>query len=247
MQVAVVGGGLSGAAIQRALTDHGATAELFSRSTGFDVLHDDAPARLARADVIVEATGRFTLSRRSATDFFTRSTRAVAAAARASGARHVLLSVVGCDRPQVQGYGYFAGKVAQERVARAESPRLTVVRSTQWFEFAAQNLVRSAVGPFAFVPAMRIKPVALRAVADVVAECATGERHGDLHEVAGPEVTTLWELTQRLPDKRVRPVPLAIPTRYGRAFRDGALVPGDDVEVVGPRYDTWLPVHARRG
>ena len=131
VKVAIVGGGLSGRAIERAIVRQGATAELFSRSTGFDVLRDNAVERLGQAEVIVEATGRFTTSKKVATDFFTRSTRAVASAARASGARHLLLSIVNCELPEVQGYGYFAGKTAQERVAREESENLTVVRSTQ--------------------------------------------------------------------------------------------------------------------
>lgn len=240
MRVAVVGGGSSGRAIRRALTKRGATAALFSRSTGFDVLTDDAATRLGDAEVIVEATGRFTISRRAATDFFTRSTRAVAEAARASGARHILLSIVNGDLPRVQGYGYLAGKTAQERVARQESPDLTIVRSTQWFEFAAQNLERMKLGPVALVPAMTIQPVALDAVADVIAEAATGTRVGALHEVAGPEVTTLWDMTAQLPDKRVTPIPLRIPSRYGRAFRDGTLLPSAGIEVVGPRYAEWL-------
>ena len=240
MRVVVVGGGASGRAIHRALTERGASAELFSRTTGFDILHDDASARLGDAEVIVEATGRFTIGRRAATDFFTRSTRAVATAARASGARHILLSIVNGDLPQLQGYGYLAGKIAQERVARQESPDLTIVRSTQWFEFAGQNLDRMKLGPFALVPAMTIQPVALDAVADVIADAATGTRTGALHEVAGPEATTLWDMTTQLPGKRVTPIPLRIPSRYGRAFRDGTLLPARGIEVVGPRYAEWL-------
>jgi hypothetical protein len=240
VKVAIVGGGLSGQAIERAIVKQGATAELFSRSTGFDVLRDNAVERLSQADVIVEATGRFTTSRKVATDFFTRSTRAVTAAARASGARHILLSIVNCDLPEVQGYGYFAGKTAQERVAREESENLTMVRSTQWFEFAGQNLDRMRFGPLALVPGMTIKPVALDAVADVIAKCAVGKRVGASHQVAGPEVMTLGEMTKLLPDKHVLPVAMPIPGIMGRAFRNGALVPGSSVEVVGPRFSDWL-------
>ena len=240
MKVAIVGGGLSGRAIERAIVRQGATAELYSRSTGFDVLRDNAIQRLGQADVIVEATGRFTTSKKVATDFFTRSTRAIATAARASGARHILLSIVNCELPEVQGYGYFAGKTAQERVAREESENLTVVRSTQWFEFAGQNLERMRFGPLALVPVMTIKPVALDAVADVIAECAVGKRVGTSHDVAGPEVMTLGEMTKRLPNKHVLPLAMAIPGRMGRAFRNGALLPGSSVEVVGPRFSDWL-------
>ena len=240
MRAAVVGGGPSGRAIERALRERGASVELVSRSTGFDVTHDDAQARLGGAEVIVEATGRFTTSRRVATDFFTRSTRAIAATANASGARHILLSIVNCDLPEVQGYGYFAGKTAQERAAREESRNLTIVRSTQWFEFAGQNLDRMKMGPIALVPGMTVKPVALDAVAAVIGDCAVGGRPDATIEVSGPEVTTLWRMTMSLPDRKVLPVPLPIPGAMGRAFRKGALLPDGGVEVVGPRFDEWL-------
>jgi hypothetical protein len=246
VRVAVVGGGPSGEAIERALSDRGADVEVLSRSTGFDVLHDDAPERLREAQVIVEATNHFTTSRKVATDFFTRSTRAIAAAANASGARHLLLSIVNCDLPEVQGYGYFAGKTAQERVARTESRNVTIVRSTQWFEFAGQNLERMKLGPIALVPGMRIKPVAMDAVAAVIAESALGIRPEATIEVSGPDVTTLWTMTMGLPDRTVIAVPLPIPGRMGRAFRDGALLPGSDAEVVGPRFDEWRARRAAR-
>lgn len=236
MQVAVIGGGISGAAIARAVEERGAAVRLLSRSTGFDVLRDDARAATAGADAVVEATGLFTTSARRATRFFTGSTRAAGAAARASGARHVLLSIVGCTLPEVQGYGYFAGKTAQEEAARQVGAVLAIVRSTQWFEFARQNVERMRFGPVALVPAMRIQPVALDAVAAVVADVALGARTGPVVEVAGPEVMTLWEMTRGLDGPGARPVPLRIPGRLGRAFAGGALLPGSAVEVVGPRF-----------
>lgn len=239
MTVAIIGGGISGSAIQRACQAHGMETRMFSRSTGFDVLRDDATRALAGAEVIIDAAGRFTTSRKAATEFFTRCTSAIAAASNTLGARHILLSIVNCELPEVQGYGYFAGKAAQEHIARAASERLTVVRSTQWFEFAGQNLQRMKFGPVALVPAMKMKPVALDAVAEVIADCAGGDRPEPLHEVAGPKVMTLWELTQHVPRKGVVPVPLPVPTSYGRAFRQGALVPDDAVPQVGPTLAEW--------
>jgi len=236
MRVAVVGGGISGAAIARAVQARGGEARLLSRSTGFDVLRDDARAAIAGADAVVEATGLFTTSARRATRFFTGSTRAVGEAAGESGARHVLLSIVGCTLPDVQGYGYFAGKTAQEEAARATGADLAIVRSTQWFEFARQNLERMRFGPVALVPGMRIQPVALDAVAGVVADVAMGLRPGPVVEVAGPEVMTLWEMTRALEHPGARPVRLPLPGRLGRAFAGGALLPGSGVEVVGPRF-----------
>lgn len=240
MRVAIVGGGLSGHAIERALTERGATAELYSRATGFDVLRDDAVQRIGHADIIVEATGHFTTSKKAATNFFTRSTRAVAAAARELEAKHILLSIVNCELPDAQRYGYFAGKAAQESVAREESENLVMVRSTQWFEYARQNLDRMKAGPFAFVPGMLIQPVALHSVASLIADCATGVRPGAFYEIAGLETTTLWKMTKELSNKNIVPVPLPIPGRMGQAFRKGILVPGEKVELIGPRFSEWL-------
>lgn len=241
-KIAIVGGGISGQAIQRACQARGLEAGLFSRSTGFDVLHDDARTAFPDAEVIIDAAAHFTTSQRVATDFFTLATSRLAAASNALGAHHILLSIVNCDLPQVQGYGYFAGKVAQERVARAESERLTIVRSTQWFDFAGQTLQRMKFGPFAIVPSMRMQPIALDAVAAVIADTAAGEP-SQLREVAGPEVMTLWELTKQIPHPGIIPIPLAIPTGYGKAFRQGALVPDDTVPVAGPTLAEWLKTH----
>ncbi|MGC5616907.1 3-beta hydroxysteroid dehydrogenase [Georgenia sp. Z1491] len=246
MRVAIVGGGISGRAIQRAVTDRGGAAVQLSRSTGYDVICHNPLEHLRGYDVIIEAASRFTTSARAATDFFTRSTTAVARAANAGGARHVLLSIVGCELPEVQGYGYFAGKAAQERMAAEVSEHLVVVRSSQWFEFAEQNLGRMRLGPLVAVPTMRIRPVALDAVADVLADCALARRAGDRHDLVGPEELTLWDMTRRVAGnaagdgRRIRPFPLPLPGRMGRAFRDGTLGRAPGAEVVGPTFEEWL-------
>lgn len=240
MRVAIVGGGRSGKAIEQAVADRGATTQIFSRSTGFDVLHDDATKRFAGFDVIIEATGRSTTRKKAATEFFTRSTSALATAARNIGAHHILLSIVNCERPEVQGYGYFSGKAAQERVAQSEGENLSIVRTTQWFEFAEQNLERLRVGPVSLIPQMTIQPVALTSAAEVIADFAVGKRTGAIADFAGPEIMTLWDMTKQLPTKAPVIAPLPLPGRLGRAFRGGACVPGSGAEVIGPKFSKWL-------
>lgn len=240
MDVAIIGAGRLGRAVQHALHQRQATSRLYSRWSGFDVLAPDSGHDLGGADVVVEATDVSTQRADVAADFFSRSTRSVAAAVREAGAsRHILVSIVHCDRPELQGNGYYAGKAIQERVAREESPTLTLVRSTTWYEFAAQNVERFSRGPFALVPTMIVRPVALAAVAGVVAECALEERARD-REVAGPEVTTLWRMTRALSNRPAVLVPFPVPGTAGRAMRGGALLPGPDVEVIGPRFADWL-------
>ncbi|RUQ09122.1 hypothetical protein D8M35_03225 [Curtobacterium sp. HSID17257] len=64
--------------------------------------------------------------------------------------------------------------------------------------------------------------------------------------VAGPERTTLLEMTRALPGPGVRALSLRLPGRLGRAFRDGALLPGAGTEVVGPSFDEWVAAPSRR-
>ncbi len=240
MQVLVIGAGQLGKAVRKALDRRGISALLVSRSTGFDVLTQERSTDIGEPDVVVEATDIVTQHAGRAREFFVRSTRAVNAVAREAGARHVLVSIVNCDEPALQGNGYYAGKAEQERIARVEHTGLTIVRSTQWFEFARQMRERMRLGPLAIVPAMTIQPVALDTVAEVVADCASGERTGPLHEVAGPDATTLWRMTTALPGRGPLLVPVSVPGRAGRALRDGTLLPGPDVELQGPSFAEWL-------
>lgn len=85
MSVAIIGGGISGEAVRRALERRGTATSLLSRSTGFDVLRDDAELALDGVEAVVEITGITTGSRDKATEFFTTSTARIAEGARAAG------------------------------------------------------------------------------------------------------------------------------------------------------------------
>ena len=90
---------------------------------------------------------------------------------------------------------------------------------------------------------MTVQPVALASVADVVADCVVGDRGRSEYEVAGPEVTTLWRMTEALSDKKALPLPVRVPGSAGRALRDGILLPAPEVELIGPRFADWLAAH----
>lgn len=245
MRAAIIGSGQLARTVHTHLARHGASSSLHSRSTGFDVLDSRTHDAVGDVDVLIEATDIHTQKARVATEFFVSSTRAVNAMARRFDARHILVSIVGCRRPDLQGNGYYAGKAAQERVALSEHAGTTIVRSTTWHEFARQNLERLRLGPFALVPAMTIRPVALDAVAQAVTECARGVRRESTYDLAGPDVTTLWRMTKTLTGIQDLKIPLRIPGVAGRAMRDGALLPRTNFETIGPRFEDWL--HDDRG
>jgi uncharacterized protein YbjT (DUF2867 family) len=241
MQAAVIGGGASGDALRAALEDRGVEARTLSRSTGFDALRDDASAALRGMDIVVQAQGRFTTSARVATKFFTRTTQNVSAAVKEHRvARHIVLSILNCDDPALAAYGYYVGKIAQERLSRKIDPATIIVRSAQWHEFALQTIERLSLGPITAVPRMRIQPVALDAVAHVIAAAAVDDRQESMIEVAGPEPSDLRDMVDqvRKPGRLLVPVP--VPGAAGRGFRTGAALPGPEAHIVGPTFRQWL-------
>ncbi|MGB3415021.1 MAG: hypothetical protein WBA28_09945 [Microbacteriaceae bacterium] len=241
--VAIVGSGRLGTAIGKALARCGVKAEFFSRSTGFDVTQSDSERSFGQVDVVIEATDVSTMNAKVAKEFFSSSTRAISQAAKNSSAsKHILISIVNCEKPEVQGYGYYAGKSEQERVARKLSENLTIVRSTQWFEFAKQITDRLKVGPLRAVPNMLIQPVALDAVADIVAECALGERNGSQYDLAGPDIMTMKEMARRVLPNNTSIIAIPLPGPAGKAFRSGALLADTnaEVEIIGPHLEEWI-------
>ena len=82
-------------------------------------------------------------------EFFDTSTRNLLAAEAAGGVgHHVALSVVGTER--LTDSGYFRAKLAQEELIKVSSIPYSIVRATQFFAMAADDLAgalgRIAVG-----------------------------------------------------------------------------------------------------
>ena len=80
---------------------------------------------------------------------------------------------------------------------------------------------------------MKVKPVALDAVAEVIAENIVGERPATSLDVAGPEIKTLWDMTEKVRRRGIVQVPLLPPGTTWRASRDGRLVPDPKVAEIG--------------
>jgi uncharacterized protein YbjT (DUF2867 family) len=147
---------------------------------------------------------------------------------RATGVAHfVALSIVGIDRVD---FGYYRGKRLQEELLLEDDRPATVLRATQFHEFAGQLLDR-ACGPFVPVPRMRIQPVAAREVGAALAEIAVGEPAGRLPDMAGPQEEQLEDLAkkvQRLRGTRRLLVPVKLPGSVGKMMVGGGLLPEGD-------------------
>ena len=103
-------------------------ASTSSRATG-------AAAALEGVDAVIDASG--VSDDADPVGFHTDVARTLHTAEKSAGVRHhVVLSIVGADR--AAEYPLYAAKVAQERAAEASGIPFTIVRSTQFHEFAAQ-------------------------------------------------------------------------------------------------------------
>jgi uncharacterized protein YbjT (DUF2867 family) len=227
-RIAVAGGtGLTGRHVVESLRRTGHEPVVLSRSTGVDLVTGAGLAgALAGADAVVDVSNVTTTKRAVAERFFTAATSHLRDAAAAAGVGHyVLLSIVGVDRVDL---GYYAGKRRQEDLLAAGSVPWTVLRTTQFHEFADQLLDRLR-GPVALVPAMRSQPVGVAEVADALVEAVTvGPVDGYATELAGPDVLWLADMVRSVLRRRgerraVSPVPL--PGRVGRRLRDGGALP----------------------
>ncbi|GAA1134361.1 SDR family oxidoreductase [Nocardioides aquiterrae] len=239
MRLAVAGGtGLVGRLVVEEAAARGHEVVVLARSAGTDLTTGTGLAqRLAGVEAVVDATNHVSQKRAEAEAFFGGVTRHLLDAEAAAGVgHHVVLSIVGIDDVDT---GYYAGKRLQERLV-AEGPLpWTVLRATQFHEFAEQALGFARVGPFSLVPRMLSQPVAAREVAAHLVDLAEAGPAGRAPELAGPERHQMTDLARRVARGR-RVVPVPLPGKAGRAMRAGALCPAG----AGPRgrltFEEWL-------
>ncbi len=239
-RIAVAGGtGLVGRKVVESVHGLGAEPIVVARSKGVDLNTGiGLDEVLEDVDAVIDVTNIVTQNRRRATAFFETSTRHLLDAEERQGVRHhVLLSIVGIDRV---GFGYYQAKQAQEELVRRGPVPWTILRATQFHEFAGQML---GDGPVAVVPSMLSQPVAAQDVADELVRLATAPAVGMAAELAGPRQERVPDMARRLASaKGSRSLVLTIPLpgATGRGMRTGALLPTGP----GPRgtqtFDQWL-------
>lgn len=115
----------------------------------------------------------------------------------------------------------------------------TIVKSTQWHEFATNPAAVSCNDDGVVAEDWLIQPIAADTVADVLVEAALGQTRA-LRTIAGPQDIRLPELTSKLlalqgDRRRVRTVQPAL-----TALAGGALLAPNNAMVLGPDVDTWL-------
>jgi uncharacterized protein YbjT (DUF2867 family) len=247
MRIAVAGatgriGRLTVAALERA----GHQTVPISRRAGVDAYTGTGlDAALAGVEAVIDSTNTSSRNQAEIVDFFGTTTRnLLAAGARAGVRHHVLLSIVGIDHGQP--VGHYAGKREQERLVTGGPVPWSIVRATQFHDFAATVIGWTERDGVATIAPLLVQPIAPADVAAVLAETAAGPPLHAKLDVAGPETQDLVDMARRTLAVRGQDITL-IPTwrgPFGVHMAGEVLLPGEGARLTPTTFADWLAAGA---
>lgn len=241
-RVAVAGGtGLVGRHVVEALHRSGHEAVVLTRESGIDLEAGEGLAdALVGASAVIDVTNTPAANQDQARSFFGAVTGNLLVAEEQAGVQHhVALSIVGVDR--VEGNGHYVAKRVQEQLVAGGPVPSTILRATQFFEFAAMVVSWTRHGNVAAVPPLLIQPVAPGDVGDALVMVALEDPAGTI-ELAGPEPQDLVDMARRTLAARGEAVRLTPTWRglFGVEMAGEVLLPGPGAMTGPTTFEQWL-------
>lgn len=250
MKIVVIGGtGLIGSQVVSRLKAAGNEAIAASPNTGVNAVTGEGLSEaLTGASVVVDVANSPSFADDAVLDFFVRAGRNLAAAEKAAGvAHHVALSVVGTER--LLESDYFRAKLAQEELIASSGIPWSLVRATQFFEFASAIAGAATVDGVTRATTAAIQPVASADVAALVAEVALADPLNAMVEIAGPEKMPIVELVKQYFAAAGEPKDVLADDAagyFGKIIDDRSLTPDDGARISDKRFGDWLAAQPKR-
>jgi len=247
MRISVIGAtGLIGSRVVDLLKGDGHDVVAASRSTGADVLTGEGLAEaLTGADVLVDLTNSPSFDDDPVMDFFTRSSANLVAAAKEAGVGHyVALSIVGVD--DLPESGYMRAKVVQEKTIVGSGLPYSVVRATQFHEFAAGIVGSLEADDEVRAPDALIQPIAADDVVAEVARVAVGSPINGVVNIGGPDKISFSDLARSVLAKQGADKPVVVDPQaryFGTPVHQNSLVTADGAALGNVRFADWLASH----
>lgn len=244
MRIVIVGGtGLIGSKVVQCLRDQGHEPVVAALETGVNTITGEGLAQaMAGASVVVDVSNSPSFEDTAVLKFFETSTRNQLAAEAAEGvSHHVALSIVGCDR--VPDSGYLRAKVAQEKLIKEASIPYSIIRATQFFEFAKGIADAGMVGDKVRIPPVLFQPMAAADVASAVCRVAMAAPVMGTIEIAGPKQFRFDEFIRLALEAKhdAREVVADGNAPYfGGMLSERSLVPDGDAKLGETTFDAWL-------
>ncbi len=227
------------------LERRGAQVVRAHRATGVDAATSEGlTAAVDGADVVIDCLNVAAATEAKAVAFFEQTAANIADAAKAAGARVVLLSISNASDPAVNAkMGYYKGKARQEQVYREKlGEQLTIVHTTQWFELALTMSEQFALGPLAMMPHMVTAPLAADDGADVIVDVALGASFAGAAsiQVRGPERMDLLDVARQARKALGRKGKVFSLRFGGPGLTDGSLIPDPADVITSTTVKRWL-------
>ncbi|MFD0021573.1 SDR family oxidoreductase [Streptomyces sp. NPDC058382] len=244
MKIVVAGAtGTLGSHVVDAVRAAGHEPVPLSRASGTDLMTGSGLTEALRgAAAVIDVSATSSTSTKESVNFFGTVTRNLLAAERAADVpHHVTISIIGAAKVNAN---YYAGKAAQEEILAATGEGgYSLLRTTQFHEFAKQLVGHGKIGPLQVVPKMRAQPVAAAEVAAELVAIAAGDPRGIEPDFAGPREERMSDLVRRYlaaTEQRRPVVEVALPGAWGRGMRDGSLLPKPGTRLGRQTFDEWL-------
>jgi uncharacterized protein YbjT (DUF2867 family) len=243
MKIAIAGAtGTAGRALLVAAQNAGYVTVPISRTSGVDLrTRQGLTAILNGVDAVIDLTSTRKVTTKAAISFFGAVTENLLIAEReASVPHHVVLSIIGVAQAES---GYYAGKAIQERKVMRSDRGWSILRTTQFHEFAAQTANRGIIGGIQVVPTMKSQPVAVAEVATELVRIVDNGPSGLVPDFAGPKEEDVAAMVRRYlrATGLNRPVlSLPVPGSMGAIMRKGGLLPKSGARLGHQTFDEWL-------
>jgi uncharacterized protein YbjT (DUF2867 family) len=244
MRIVVIGGtGHIGSQLVKRLLNLDHMAIPASPNTGVNTLTGEGLKEVMKdTDVVIDVSNSPSFEDDAVMDFFQRSTMNLLHEEEYAGVKHhIILSVVGTDR--LPESGYLRAKNMQEELIRLSGIPYSILRSTQFFEFAGRIAEGGTTGEEVHISPAAFQPIASEETVAALADLAVGPPLNTFIEIAGPVVMPMSEFIRYYLDKtedsrRLIEDPHA--RYFGTELNDQSLVPGENRRLGKIKYEDWF-------
>lgn len=243
MKIVVIGGtGLIGSKLVSKLRQLGHEVIPGSPASGINTITGEGLNEAFKdADVVVDVSNSPSFADKDVMEFFQTSTGNLLNVETYEGVKHhVAVSIVGADR--LPGSGYLRAKVAQEQLIKNSGVPYTILRSTQFFEFAGSIAKAGTVGEEVHISTGAIQPIASDEVVEALKDIILGAPLNTTIEVGGPVRMQMSEFIRFYLDSTEDSRQLIADERaryFGTELSD-ELVPGENPRLGKIKYEDWF-------
>lgn len=244
MKIVVIGGtGLIGSKLVSKLSQLDHTVIPASPASGIDTITGEGlNGALNGADVVVDVSNSPSFEDKAVLDFFQRSTMNLLTAGAYAGVKHhIAMSVVGSDR--LPDSGYLRAKIAQEDLIKESGIPYSILRSTQFFEFAGRIAQSGTIGEEVHISPAAFQPIVSDEVVSALADIVLGTPLNGTIEVAGPVRMPMSEFIRYYLDTTEdsrQLVPDVHALYFGAELNDESLVPGENPRLGKIKFEDWF-------